>query len=204
LAAALENLGQEVRGIGLGKREAPVSPCLGHLSRIADDLLEWFHKRQRTVTLHDELDELTDRFAPLEPWTQGTLLARLKQEQGNLRRIIIRIHTIRETSFVRSGYLLADTITVLLCVGLMLVKIEPYQESLFFVGVISCVMIFLLMLIRDLDNPFGYYEESSSEDVSLKPLVDAARRLSRLAAGGATAEAGRDPAMDAGRAAQVT
>lgn len=105
----------------------------------------------------------------------------MKQEQSNLRRILIRIHTIRETSFVASGYLLADLITILLCIGLVLVKIEPFYESLFFVSVISYLMIFLLMLIRDLDNPFGYYEHTSSEDVSLKPLEDTVGRLAQIA-----------------------
>ena len=42
-------------------------------------------------------------------------------------------------------------------------------------------MIYLLMLIRDLDNPFGYYERYSGEDVSLKPLEDAASRLAQIA-----------------------
>jgi hypothetical protein len=70
---------------------------------------------------------------------------------------------------------------VLLCVGLILVRIEPFYESLFFVGVISYLMVFLLMLIRDLDNPFGYYDRSSGEDVSLKPLEDAADRLAAVA-----------------------
>jgi hypothetical protein len=42
-------------------------------------------------------------------------------------------------------------------------------------------MIFLLMLIRDLDNPFGYYERYSGADVSLKPLEDTARRLAQIA-----------------------
>jgi hypothetical protein len=42
-------------------------------------------------------------------------------------------------------------------------------------------MIFLLMLIRDLDNPFGYYERYSGADVSLKPLEDTTRRLARIA-----------------------
>ena len=37
-------------------------------------------------------------------------------------------------------------------------------------------MIYLLMLIRDLDNPFGYHERGSGEDVSLKPLEDATSR----------------------------
>ena len=108
-------------------------------------------------------------------------MARLKQEQGNLRRTLIRIHTIRETSFISSGYLLADLVTILLCIGLILAKIEPFYESLFFVSVISYLMIFLLMLIRDLDNPFGYYDRYSGEDVSLKPLEDAVGRLAKIA-----------------------
>jgi hypothetical protein len=95
--------------------------------------------------------------------------------------MLIRIHTIRETSFISSGYLLADFITILLSIGLILAKIEPFYESLFFVSVISFLMIFLLMLIRDLDNPFGYYDRASSEDVSLRPLEDAVGRLGQIA-----------------------
>jgi len=180
LAAALENLAQEVRGIRYARPDAAVVACLTQLSEFAAGLLAWFHKRQRTHALMEQLNDLTPQFALMEQWTQATLVARLKQEQSNLRRAIIRIHTIRETSFVSSGYLLADMITLLLCGGLIFVKIEPFYESLFFVGVISCVMIFLLMLIRDLDNPFGYYEAASGEDVSLKPLEDAARRLDAI------------------------
>ena len=43
------------------------------------------------------------------------------------------------------------------------------------------------MLIRDLDNPFGYYERFSGADVSLKPLEDAALRLEKIAAAEAAA-----------------
>jgi hypothetical protein len=42
-------------------------------------------------------------------------------------------------------------------------------------------MIYLLMLIRDLDNPFGYYDRDSSEDVTLKPFVDTVSRLAQIA-----------------------
>lgn len=99
-------------------------------------------------------------------------ITRLKQEQHNLRKIFIRTHTIRETNFISSGYLIASSTTILLLSGLVLAKIEPFYESLFFLGVVSYLMIFLIMLINDLDNPFGYYEADKSEDVSLKPLDD--------------------------------
>jgi len=109
--------------------------------------------------------------------TQANFISRLKQEQNNLRRALIRIHTIRETDFISSGYLIATSTSVLLLVGLVLARIEPFYESLFFVGVISYLLIYLLFLIRDLDNPFGHYDEGSLEDVSLRPIQDTVEEL---------------------------
>ena len=43
--------------------------------------------------------------------------------------------------------------TVLLLTGLILSKIEPFYESLFFVGVITFLLRFLGLLIKDLDIP---------------------------------------------------
>jgi hypothetical protein len=119
----------------------------------------------------------------LEVWAQSNTLARLKQEVGTLRRTVIRVHTIRETSFISSGYLLADVTTTFLCLGLVLVKIGAQYESLFLVGVISFLMIYLRMLIGDLDNPFGYYEKVSEADVSLKPIEDLLARIDKPQAG---------------------
>lgn len=187
LGASLQNFAQEVRAMGLVRREAGVEPCLRELAVLAGELLDWFHKRKRTAELLDRVDALTPHIAALEAVSQATLVARLKQEQGNVRRALIRARTIRETSFVAAGYLLADLTTTLLCIGLVLSRIEPFHESLFFVGVISWLMVFLLMLIRDLDNPFGYYERFSGADVSLEPLEDTVRRLSALASAPETA-----------------
>jgi hypothetical protein len=182
LGACLENLAQEVAAVRMARSDAAVGPCLLVIAQLSEDILRWFHKQHRTTALMETLNELTPQFASMEQWTQATLVSRLKQEQGNLRRTLVRIHTIRETSFVSAGYLLADITTVLLCLGLILAKIEPFYESLFFVIVISYLMIFLLLLIRDLDNPFGYYERYSGADVSLKPLEDASLRLAQTAA----------------------
>jgi predicted membrane chloride channel (bestrophin family) len=189
LGACLENLAQEVLGIRLARPEAVVGPCLILVSQMSNDVLSWFHKKHYTADLMEHVNDLTAQFALMEQWTQGTLVGRLKQEQSNLRRTLIRIHTIRETSFISAGYLIGDVTTVLLCVGLILAKIEPFYESLFFVGVISYLMVFLLMLIRDLDNPFGYYERYSGTDVSLKPLEDTTRRLAQIAGEEAAASA---------------
>jgi hypothetical protein len=138
---------------------------------------DWLHKRIRTQDLMRRLQLLYRTASRLEGAVTLTYIPRLKQEHHNLRKLIIRIHTIRETNFISSGYLIATTTTLFLMIGLVLVRVDPFYESLFFTGVIAYLMLFLILLIHDLDNPFGYYENSSSEDVSLKPLDDARAEL---------------------------
>jgi predicted membrane chloride channel (bestrophin family) len=187
LSACLENMAQEVIGIGITKPEANVGPCLSRISQLAADTHGYFYKKVEMSDLLEGVNDLTVQFESLQPFTQGTFMARLKQEQSNLRRTLIRINIIRETNFVSTGYLLADMITAILCVGLILTSVDPFTEGLFFAGVISYLMIFLLLLIRDLDNPFGYYESGSSADVTLQPLDDTVARLAKIAGTSAAA-----------------
>jgi hypothetical protein len=194
LSACLENMAQEVIGIGITKPEANVGTCLARLSRLANDMYGYFYKKVEISDLLEGVNDLTIQFESLQPFTQGTFVARLKQEQSNLRRTLIRINIIRETDFVSTGYLLADMITVLLCVGLVLTSVDPFYEGLFFAGVIAYLMIFLLLLIRDLDNPFGYYESGSSADVTLQPLEDSVARLAKIAGAEAAPRASAVPA----------
>jgi hypothetical protein len=186
LSACLENMAQEVVGIGLSKPEAETGPALAAISRVASDIMDWFYKRAETAHVLDSLDELTVQFAAIEKWTQATFIARLKTEQSALRRTFVRIETIRDTSFVSSAYLLADMITSALCLGLILVNMAPvhFLETLLTTSVISFLLVFLILLIRDLDNPFGYYEEYSGADVTLKPFESTVVRLAKLAGKG--------------------
>jgi hypothetical protein len=181
LSACLENMAQEVRGIGITNPAANVGPCLSALARLSDDIHDWFYKKIDSSEMFDSVNELTVQFEALQPVTQSTFVARLKQEQSNLRRTLVRVETIRETNFVDSGYLLAELITVSLCSALILISMDPFYEALLFSGIISFLLIFLLNLIRDLDNPFGYYERLSGADVTLKPFEDTVRRLGRMA-----------------------
>lgn len=158
--------------------------ALNHIRDVGLTIYEWLHKREKSSVVMDRVSQLNRDFYALEPMTQINAITRLKQEQNALRKFLIRIHTIRETNFISSGYFIAATATVLLLIGLTFARIEPFYESLFFVFVVSYLLLYLLFLIRDLDNPFGYYERSSSEDVSLKPLDDALCDLGKRASDG--------------------
>jgi hypothetical protein len=177
LAASLESIAEEALMISQNKKSLAGKECLVYIRQLTISMKNWFYKRERTRDVMEKLSGLSDFFAAFEPLTQANFIARMKQEQTNIRRILIRIHTVRETSFVSSGYLIAEVTTVFLTIGLILARIDPFYESLFFVGVITFLLVFLMLLIRDLDNPFGFYETDSTEDVSLKPLDDLIDRL---------------------------
>lgn len=177
LAAIIATMADEMEIIFKTKKDPAAREALSFLYGLILSLEGWLYKREKTRAIMAKIRGLNDSFISLEHLTQANFIARLKQEQNSLRRLVIRIHTIRETDFISSGYLIAISTSVLLLLGLIFSRIEPFYESLFFVGVITYLLVFLLFLIRDLDNPFGHYEFGSSEDVSLKPIEDMIKEI---------------------------
>lgn len=188
LAASLETLIDEALIIHERTRDPSAMRFVGRVVELGRTIHAWFHGNVKTPALLQQVTDLNRFFAAFEPLTQPNYLTRMKQEQHALRRILLRIQTIRETSFISSGYVVAEVTTVLLAIGLMMADIRPFHEALFIVGLIIFLLSYLIVLIRDLDNPFGYYEKSSAEDVSLHPLEDFIARLQAVVAGDPQAE----------------
>ena len=178
LASSIETIVDECLIISKNKKAKPAQECLEHTLDMTNSINNWFHKKERTRALMDKLSAFNDFFLAFESLTQANFIARLKQEQSAIRRMLIRIHTIRETSFVSSGYAIAEAIAIILAIGLIFVKIDPFYEALFFVSAITFLQIYMILLIKDLDNPFEYYGDSSGPDeISLKPLDDLKLRI---------------------------
>ncbi len=183
LGASLEALTDEASITYQNKKTEAARGCLEHLHILTLSILAWFRKEENTGAMMEKLRGLNHYFLAFESLTQANFIVRMKQEQSALRRMLIRIHTVRETSFVSSGYAIAEAATFLLTLGMVLLHSERFHESFFIVLVITFVMFYILAMIRDLDNPFGYYERASAEDVSLKPIEDALKRIERELAG---------------------
>ncbi len=181
LACSLEALVDEGSIIYASKGSAEAAAFLDSLRAFVASLLDWFHKKERTRQMLGKIAGLNRYFLAFEGQAQANFIARMKQEQSNIRRIITRIDTLRDTSFNSAGYAVAEIISIVLCIGLLFTKIEPYYESLFFVGFVSFILIYMVFLIKSLDNPFSYYEKKVWVDgVSLKPLHDLEARLKAL------------------------
>lgn len=178
LATSIETIFDECLIIYKNKNAKPAEDCLNHVLNLTNSINDWFHKKERTRTIMDKLSEFNDFFLAFESLTQANFIVRLKQEQSAIRRMLIRIHSIRETSFVTSGYAIAEAITALLVIGLIFVKIDPFYEALFFISAITFLQAYMIAFIKDLDNPFEYYgKDRGPDEISLKPLDDLKQRM---------------------------
>jgi hypothetical protein len=178
LSSCLETMADEGLIIYKNKKSIESKNFLLKLIDFNKALIDWFYKKEKTNNLMAKLKSFNDDFLSFESQTQANFIVRLKQEQNLIRKMINRIHTIRETSFVGTGYAIAEIITFILVFGLIFIKMSPFYESAFFVSFVSFILIYMIYFIKDLDNPFSYNEEDCLvEDVSLKPLLDSKRRI---------------------------
>jgi len=181
LACSLETILDECVSLNKTKQSPEARACFLSVRELLGNILGWFNKKQKTGELMTRLSALYTQFSSLEPLTQANFIVRLKQEQSSIRRMITRVHTIRETSFNPTAYAIVEIITFILSLGLICMRIDPYYESMFFVAFVSFILIYMVLLIKDLDNPFAYYDaDNVSEEVSLKPLLDLERRAAEM------------------------
>jgi hypothetical protein len=142
MAAIIETMADECQIIYKSKQAAAARECIEYLRDLSDSLLEWFEKVERTKGVMAKIADLSDFFLEFESLTQANFIARLKQEQNLLRRIVIRVHTIRETEFVSAGYTIAEIATGLLVVAFELTGLEPFYESLFLFGIVTFLLVY--------------------------------------------------------------
>lgn len=180
LSISIEVIADECLITYKNKKAEKAKECLKYVLELTQCIRKWLYKTEKTETVFQWISGLNDFFLAFEGLTQPPFITRLKQEQSNIRRHITRIHTIRETSFVSAGYAIAEVIVFFIVVGVMLTKMDPFYESLFIAVLVSFFMIYMIALIKDLDDPFEYHEDGKSRgsaEVSLAPLDDLLARI---------------------------
>ena len=180
LATSLQSLKLEIQAIQAYHPEARVAAALEAVAGLGHYLIDWFMERITTEQIllsyeraHGEVVNAAVQFKG----DASTLRGRLMQDMAVVLQKINRVQTIRDTTFVPLVYWMADIAVVLLFGGLVMARSENILESVFFLGVISFILILLLRLIDDIDNPFGLSDLDSAEDVSIKLLEHAVDRL---------------------------
>ena len=121
-------------------------------------------------TLNADLGRLVDLNVP------PNFIIKLKTEMTNIDRISHRVKTIAETSFIPAAYAISELAAAGVIILLFFVKLDPFYEGLILFTVLSMLLIALLLLIRDMDNPFEVGKKTYA-DIDLFLLWDLEKKL---------------------------
>jgi hypothetical protein len=182
LAASLETIADECLIMDAELDLPEARKCLSLLAEISASVRAWLMHDSDFDDVVAEVRRLNPLFMVFAPKIQAGFTTRLKSEQANIRKLLIRMDTMRRTSYVSAGYLIAEITALMILVLLIITEIGPLAPTILVVGVITGLMIYMLALIRDIDNPFEYRGgRPGAADVDLSVLEHSETRLRSLA-----------------------
>jgi len=159
---------------------ARLTTCLADL---LDQLAQWLANEVGFEMIDASLADLNQILADLRLNSGDSVVDRGLPELARMRILVNRMAINRDSDFLGPAYAMLEIFLVAAVVALVLIGADRFSENM----VVSCFLFtsftYLLLLIRDLDNPFQY-DGTSCVDVDLSVLNACRQRL--LARGGAT------------------
>jgi hypothetical protein len=152
-------------------------PLRQQLLFLAKDLRAVLQNEEPIQPLILKIADLHQLFAGLENYI-GSNMSQMQTEQGKLRGILLQIKGVRDSDFIQPAYALLELLTIASTIALLLIGSKEITESIVVSSLLFVVFLYLLLLIKDLDNPFQY-GGFSSVDSSLTALDESIDRLGK-------------------------
>lgn len=182
-AGSLDSIADECLIMDAELKLPEARECVFLLAEISASIRRWLVRDDGYDDVLEHLRRLNPFFIVFAPKIQPGFTTRLKSEQANIRRLVIRMDTMRRTSYVSAGYLIAEVTGLMILVLLLITQIGQLAPTLLVVGVITYLLVYAVAMIRDIDNPFEYPNgRAGAADVDLGVLESCETRLHGLAA----------------------
>lgn len=170
IRAILENIMEEATLFHRNKTEFDIQKMRADINEIIKTFFEGIGHKGDHYNLKPclaSISKLADSFYAMEKLgIPPNYVARLKTEQGTLRKIMLRIFQIQKTQFIPSVHILAESLIALLTFFLLFLKTEGSPESYILFGFIAYFFLYIGRLIRVLEKPFRE-DHGTMDDVSL-------------------------------------
>lgn len=179
LACVLESIEETFVQASRGREEIDVQAQRRVLLTTGRDIWAWLHRTRPQEQMFAALERLAHCIADLELHGAGPHASRGLRELHNLRRAASRIAVISRTSFIASGYALLEVLNVLILGMILVGHFKNFLTEVVLVPFITLIFVYMLRLIRDLDDPFEYSAEGQvgAVEVELFPLKEYLERL---------------------------
>ena len=179
LATTLETIGDTVQAVIAVSKDGDTGELDGRFRSLVGAVEDWFLRRTDVESCYRALEEFRSVIKTMHaagvPYAARTL-----GELHNLRRLVTRVDVISRTSFIPAGYALLDLLVATTVVLLLLSNYKSVIAEYFLITIFSLIYIYLVRLIRDVDDPFEFepgQAQGGAVEVDPYPLIEYRRRL---------------------------
>lgn len=173
LAVSIKSLHEDFR-LFLINHEKEREKIRNAIKDLLSSINESFRKNSWNQSAIDKkTNEITNNFIEAvkkHKELPATFFTKIRIETTNIERITKRISVIKKTSFIEAGYAIAEILTVIVIIIFLFLKIEPVYEAVMIQAIVSFILVYMVLLIKDMDDPFE--NGASFADVDLSSLVD--------------------------------
>ncbi len=179
LACTLETL-EEVLIQGAASKALDAAPYRAAVLQLATSLREWLLRKAPPEASFAALTLFHESVVALEKAGGGAYASRAVSELNSLRRTVRRIGVIARTGFLPPAYALLETLLAIILTLVLAAKYKSALAMVILVPFLTLIYVYMLRLIRDLDDPFDYLPDGSkrgSAEVELFPFEEYLARL---------------------------
>ena len=180
LATTLETIGDTVQIALAVAKDDEASEIAGKYQALVAAVEDWFLRRIPVDRCYAALEEFRSAIKTMHTAAGVPYAIRSLGETHNLRRLITRADVISRTSFIPAGYALLDLLVTTTVILLLMANYKSVIAEYFLITIFSLIYIYLVRLIRDVDDPFEYepgQATGGAVEVDPYPLVEYRQRV---------------------------
>ena len=147
---------------------------------LTDGIKDWLVGRQPTDAVYASMSALNEHIRTLERQGAGPYASRAVPQLLAVRRNVARIDVIRRTGFLPPAYALLEVLVTMIIALTLIARFRSLAAEALLVPFVALINIYMLRLIRDIDDPFDYETDGSehgSGEVVLFPIDEYRARL---------------------------
>lgn len=152
------------------------------LLSLTDTIVDWFYTRKTSAVMFEAMADFNLVLQSLEKNGAGPYASRGVPQLANLRSNVSRADVIKRTSFLPPAYALLETVLALVIGLILAAKYKSLLAEFVLVPVLTLIYVYMLRLIRDVDDPFDYAPDGKQRggaEVEMFPIAEYRERLAK-------------------------
>jgi hypothetical protein len=147
---------------------------------LTDAIRDWLVRKCSTDQVYAAMTRFSEVLQQLERAGAGPYASRAVPQLLAVRRSVSRVDVIVRTGFLPPAYALLEVLIVMIISLMMIARFRSVVAEMLLVPFVALVNIYMLRLIKDVDNPFDFQDgvrDHRSGEVALFPLEEYRERL---------------------------